>query len=34
MLQSIHFTSAFSWARPRFVTRLKTFDAQFCTVMY
>src|SRR6266566_2252026 len=34
ILQSIHFTSAFSWARPRFVTKLKTFADQFCTVMY
>src|SRR5881396_761618 len=34
MLQSIHFTSAFSCASPRFVTRLKTLEAQFCTVMY
>src|ERR1041384_2182842 len=34
MLQSIHFTSASSWASPRLVTRLNTFDDQFCTVMY
>ncbi len=34
MLQSIHFTSASSWARPRLVTRLKTLFDQFCTVMY
>src|SRR6266568_8494281 len=34
ILQSIHLTSASSCARPRLVTRLKTFDDQFCTVMY
>src|SRR5204863_2151690 len=34
ILQSIHLISASSWASPRFVTRLKTFDDQFCTVMY
>ena len=34
MLQSIHFTSASSWARPRLVTRLKTLFDQFWTVMY
>ena len=34
MLQSIHRTSAFSCASPRLVTRLNTFDDQFCTVTY
>ena len=34
MLQSIHFTSASSCARPRLVTRLKTLFDQFWTVMY
>src|SRR5439155_12813047 len=34
MLQSIHLISASSWARPRFVTRLKTFADQFWTGMY
>ena len=34
MLQSIHLISASSWARPRLVTRLKTLDDQFWTVMY
>ncbi len=34
MLQSIHLISDSSCARPRLVTRLKTFDAQFWTVMY
>src|SRR6266550_6388140 len=34
MLQSIHFTSASSWAMARLVTRLKTFEDQFWTVMY
>src|SRR5207247_10516543 len=34
ILQSIHLISASSWASPHFVTRLKTFDDQFCTVMY
>jgi hypothetical protein len=34
MLQSIHFTSASSIARPRLVTRLKTLADQFWTVMY
>ncbi len=34
MLQSIHLISASSCARPRLVTRLKTFELQFWTVMY
>src|ERR1700678_2084505 len=34
MLQSIHLTSASSWAMARLVTRLKTFADQFWTVTY
>src|SRR5271165_5147449 len=34
ILQSIHLISASSIANPRFVTRLKTFGDQFCTVTY
>lgn len=34
MLQSIQRISAFSMARPRLVTRLKTLLDQFWTVMY